>query len=152
MWKLLQSWFHMICFKICSCDILFWAGFTWCRLEFCHVKAGFWVKLTWLTFKLIMCDCRISWIHMKSFWGLACEIGSWCGFTWLSLLEWCELAYFLRFTPSFQDFIWCEKQEIVNLTPVVSLRSGVKLRKCMDSHHYIKLCGGVRLTEGVVSH
>ena len=29
---------------------------------------------------------------------------------------------------------------------------GVKLRICLDSHHYFKLIGGVRLTEVVVSH
>ena len=68
------------------------------------------------------------------------------------MLWWCEIRKCFSFTPSFQDFIWCEKQEIVNLTPVCFLRRGVKLRISLDSHHYFKLCGGVRLTEVAVSH
>jgi hypothetical protein len=43
-------------------------------------------------------------------------------------------------------------QEIVNLTPVFSLRRGVKLRISLDSHHYFESFGGVRLTEVLVSH
>ncbi len=48
--------------------------------------------------------------------------------------------------------MWCEKLEMVNLTPVCFRGCGVKLRISMDSHHYFVFFSGVRLTEGAVSH